>query len=70
VDSDGDRPMLDRLNPDSWKETNGFVEPSLVNAFPGEKYQFVRNGYFAVDNDSARNALIFNRTVELKSSYK
>jgi glutaminyl-tRNA synthetase len=70
VDSDGDRPMLDRLNPNSWKESNGFVEPSLIKATPGEKFQFVRNGYFAVDYDSLANALVFNRTVELKSSFK
>ena len=46
------------------------VEPSLTDAVPGEKYQFERIGYFAVDPDSQPGALVFNRTVTLRSSWK
>ena len=70
VDSDGDRPLLDRLNPNSWNEAKGFVEPSLANVVKEDKFQFVRNGYFSVDYDSKPGALIFNRIVELKTSFK
>lgn len=70
VDSDSSRPLLDRLNPNSWKEINGFVEPSLKGVSKGEKFQFVRNGYFSVDYDSTPDNLVFNRIVELKSSFK
>ncbi|PKL01211.1 MAG: glutamine--tRNA ligase [Tenericutes bacterium HGW-Tenericutes-1] len=70
VDSDADRKLEDRLNPNSWKTLEGFVEASLKDTLPEEKFQFVRNGYFSVDYDTVKGNLVFNRTVELKSSYK
>lgn len=69
VDSDSDRDMIERLNPNSWKTTQGFIEPAVGNTYPGEKFQFVREGYFVTDYDSKEGNLIFNRIVELKSSY-
>jgi glutaminyl-tRNA synthetase len=45
------------------------VEPSLATALPGQRFQFERLGYFAVDRDSTRDALVFNRTVSLKDSW-
>lgn len=62
--------FLDRVNPDSWKIMNGFVEASLKEVSPGEKFQFVRNGYFSADYESTKTKLIFNRTVSLKTSFK
>ncbi|MEP7231658.1 MAG: glutamine--tRNA ligase/YqeY domain fusion protein [Ginsengibacter sp.] len=47
-----------------------FIEPHLQNAHVGSHYQFVRNGYFFVDQDSKPGALVFNRTVTLKESFK
>ena len=44
------------------------VEPSVKDAKPGEKFQFLRHGYFCVDTKS--NGLVFNETVNMKSSYK
>lgn len=70
VDSDSDRKLEDRLNPSSWKTLEGYVEESLKETKPEDKYQFVRNGYFSADYDTSEGHLIFNRTVELKSSYK
>jgi glutaminyl-tRNA synthetase len=70
VDSDGDRPLLERLNRNSWHVMKGFVEPSLKKVQREEKFQFVRNGYFSVDYDSRPGDLVFNRIVELKSSFK
>ncbi|MCD7921977.1 MAG: glutamine--tRNA ligase/YqeY domain fusion protein [Clostridiales bacterium] len=60
------------LNPDSLTVLkNCFVEPSLRTAKRYDSFQFVRNGFFCVDaKDSAENALVFNRIVSLKSSYK
>ena len=60
------------LNPNSLKVLeNCYLEPSLGNAKSGESFQFVRNGYFCVDEkDSTPEALVFNRIVSLKSSYK
>jgi glutaminyl-tRNA synthetase len=45
------------------------VEPSLAGAGHGARYQFERQGYFAVDPDSRPGAPVFNRTVSLKDSW-
>ena len=58
----------DFLNPDSLKKLeNCFMEPSLAEARPGDKFQFVRMGYFCLDT---KNENTFNRVVTLKDSYK
>lgn len=59
------------LNPNSLERlTDCLVEPSLAEAKPGDRYQFLRQGYFAVDPDSARGKLVFNRIVPLRDSWK
>ncbi len=46
------------------------LEPSLQNAKPGEKFQFLRQGYFCVDSkNSTKDKPVFNRTVGLKDSW-
>ena len=45
------------------------VEPSLVGALPGSRYQFERQGYFCVDPDSSGGTLVFNRTVSLRDTW-
>jgi glutaminyl-tRNA synthetase len=59
----------DLLNPDSLKTVTGFIEPSVMNAKPMDKFQFERIGYFCVDKDSTPEKLIFNRTVTLRDSW-
>ena len=61
--------FIERLNPTSWVKQIGYVEASLSTTVPGDKYQFIRNGYYTTDKDSKGNDLIFNRTVSLKSSF-
>ncbi len=47
------------------------IEPSLRDAKKGERFQFMRNGYFCVDTkDTTDEKLVFNRIVPLKSSFK
>ena len=60
------------LNPDSLKVLkNCYVEPALAEAKAYDSYQFVRQGFFCTDaKDSKPDALVFNRIVSLKSSYK
>ena len=48
----------------------GFAEPALRDAAAGERFQFLRAGYFSVDPDSAAGAPVFNRIVGLKDGYK
>ena len=64
--------FLEALNPDSLKVLeNAKVEPSLATAKPGDSFQFMRQGYFCVDNrDSTPEHLVFNRSVSLKDSFK
>ncbi len=58
------------LNPDSLVVLNRCkAEPSLGSAKVGERFQFLRQGYFCVDKDSADNRLVFNRTVGLRDSW-
>ena len=64
--------FLELLNPDSIKVLTGCkVEAGLKTAKPGESFQFMRQGYFCVDNkDSAEDHLVFNRSVSLKDGFK
>ena len=62
--------FLDSINPNSLKVVNGYVEEYLGDTKPMDKYQFIRVGYFQTDYDSTKDNLIFNRTVELKSTFK
>ena len=60
----------DYLNPNSLEAlTECRVEPSLAGAEAGSRFQFERQGYFAVDPDSVSGALVFNRTVSLRDSW-
>ena len=61
--------FLDNINPDSLKIVDALVEPSLATTAPGDKFQFVREGYFCVDLDSTPDRLVFNRTVGLKETW-
>lgn len=58
------------VDPDSLVTLAGCkAEPSLAGALPGDRFQFLRQGYFCVDKDSAPGKLVFNRTVSLKDSW-
>lgn len=62
-----DKGFDDYLNPDSVTVVNGCrVEPSLRDSMPGDKFQFVRTGYFVKDTKYPNT---FNRIVGLKDSY-
>ena len=60
------------LNPNSLTILkNCYVESCLKDAKAYDSFQFVRNGFFCVDaKDSRPDALVFNRIVSLKSSFK
>ena len=68
TDEEGD--FKEYLNADSLKiVTTAFAEPALRAAKFDERYQFIRKGYFCLDNDSSASRMIFNRTVTLKDSW-
>ena len=67
---DDDRDFIERLNPASLSVQHGFVEPALANARPGDRFQFMRVGYFCADLEHKAEAPVFNRAVGLKDSFK
>ena len=58
-------------NPESLKEIEAYAEPALADAKAGERFQFFRHGYYVADSKlySEENR-VFNRIVDLKSSWK
>lgn len=69
VSSDKELPEL--INPESLKVLEGSLgEPSLKDAAPGEYFQFLRQGYFCLDEKlSEKEKPVFNRTVSLRDSW-
>ena len=66
-----EKDFTDSFNWDSIRVLDRAVlEGDLAGAKAGDHFQFLRQGYFVVDKDSTQDRLVFNRTVELKGSYK
>ena len=70
-ETDGTNSIQSRLNPESIEVLSTCrIEPGLKEAEPGSRFQFERLGYFCVDEeDSSKEALVFNRTVTLRDSW-
>ncbi len=66
-----DDEFVNAINPESLVVLKDcLIEEGLAQAKPLDSFQFMRNGYFCVDKDSTPEAPIFNRTVQLNSSWK
>jgi glutaminyl-tRNA synthetase len=64
------RDFRDNLNPNSLEVLEGVkAEPSLADVPAGNRYQFLRQGYFCSDPDSRIGKPVFNRTVTLRDSW-
>ena len=59
----------DYINPDSLKTVTGYAEPALALAKKGDRFQFLRKGYYCLDKESTAGKLVFNRTVTLKDAW-
>lgn len=68
-EEDKEKDFMDFINPDSLQLTTAYVEPSLKEAQPGDRFQFQRLGYFCVDKSSTAENLVFNKTVGLRDSW-
>lgn len=68
----GEKEFVEYINPNSLEVLKGCkLENSLKDAVPGESYQFMRLGYFCVDNrESNSQKIVFNRSVSLKDGFK
>ena len=61
----------DNLNPDSLTILEGCkLEDGVTDLKVGDTFQFMRQGYFCIDTTSTEDKIVFNRTVDLKSSWK
>ena len=58
------------INSNSYSQTTGFVEPSVAKATQGTRFQFQRMGYFILDEKTPEGALVFNKTVGLRDTWK
>lgn len=66
-----DKSYQDYLNPDSLMiNTNAVAEAAIADTKPGERYQFLRHGYFCADLDSTPDKPVFNRITSLRDSWK
>ena len=63
--------FLQSLNPDSLKMVTAYVEPSLAQAQPDQKFQFERFGYFVADrvDHAPASKPVFNRVKKLKDGW-
>ncbi len=69
-DEEGVSSFAENLNPNSLEIIKGAkIEKDVANAKPGDVFQFMRQGYFAIDTDSKADNIIINRTVALKDSF-
>jgi len=69
LDVEPGQDFRNNLNPDSLEVlVDCRIEPSVVGAEPGRRYQFERNGYFCVDPDSS-DTLVFDRTATLRDTW-
>ncbi len=57
------------VNPNSLEVVIAKLEPSLLGAAPGSRYQFERLGYFCVDPDTTPDKLVLNRTATLRDTW-
>ncbi len=66
----GGKDFKTSLNPTSKKVVRGYIEPSLANAQPDDKFQFERHGYFVADRvDHVAGRPVINRIAGLKDSW-
>jgi len=68
--TDESQDFMHYLNPSSLEVLpQVMAELSLLEAKTGDRYQFVRKGYFVLDKDSQSTHLVFNKTVGLKDGW-
>ena len=66
----GDSMHVAKINPDSLITlTDCLVEPVIAGSSVGDRFQFLRQGYFCKDPDSTAEKPVFNRIVPLKDSW-
>ena len=67
IDENEEKNFIDRINPNSWTKVEGVIENYQEAFLEGDKFQFIRDGYYAVDKLSKPDHFIFNRITSLKT---
>jgi glutaminyl-tRNA synthetase len=67
--SNEEQDFKEYINPDSLEVINAYAEPGMLQAIKGERYQFIRKGYFYLDTESTPEKLVFNRTATLRDNW-
>ena len=67
TDEEGD--FKEYINPNSLTVVTGYAEPAIKDAIAADRFQFMRKGYYCLDEDATAEKLIFNRTVTLKDAW-
>jgi len=68
ANAEGD--FKDHINENSLEVIgHAYAEPALLHDKAGDRYQFIRKGYFSLDKDSSAGKPVFNRTVTLKDAW-
>ena len=68
--ADDEVDYLEYYNKDSLVTVDSaMMEPSLQEANPGDRFQFLRKGYFCVDEESSDGKMVFNRTITLRDTW-
>lgn len=68
-DEEDNKDFMEQINPNSLQIFKGKGEPSLKNTKAGDRFQFLRQGYFVTDLDSTADNIVVNRIVGLKDSW-
>ena len=67
AEAEGD--FKDQLNPNSLIVQTAYAEQDLLTPSWNQRYQFLRKGYFYLDEDTTKKKLVFNRTVALRDMW-
>lgn len=68
-EENANKDFIERFNPESMIIKHGYMEKYLDDAKVGDKYQFLRAGYFCKDKNSTDSLPVFNRIVGLRDSF-
>ena len=68
-DKDDGRDFMEKINQDSLEIFEGKAEPIIKEYQIGDRFQFLRKGYFIIDQDSSEGHLICNRIVGLRDTW-
>ncbi len=70
IEDDSKKDFMERFNQNSLEVLDGFIEPHILTARPGDKFQFLRQGYFCADEkEFSPGNVVMNRIVDLKDSF-